>query len=131
MPEDAKVLDFGTEMGLQAVAIASMPGGERYTVVGTDIGVAEMEVARMYAHEAGVDDRITFFVDDILCGAESQYVANKAWVDRIERAHALLGQSYEMSDKYSALKPPPLCRDNVLAFGHLLIQHIQPYERHI
>lgn len=72
MPADAKILDFGTEMGLQAIAIANMAGGEAYTVVGTDLGAAEMEVARNYAERSQVSSRTTFLVDDVMSGSKSK-----------------------------------------------------------
>eukprot|EP00940_MAST-03C_sp_MAST-3C-sp2_P002636 g2636.t1 len=60
----ARVLDIGTEMGHQSIQLAKMG----YTVVGTDVGAAELEVARGYLERESEDvrRRVTFIQDNIL-----------------------------------------------------------------
>ena len=60
----ARVLDIGTELGLQSIGLAKLG----FEVVGTDVGDAELEVARGYAarEDAAVHARLTFVRDDIL-----------------------------------------------------------------
>lgn len=68
----SRVLDIGTEMGLQSISLAKLG----YRVMGTDVGAAELEVAREYAVREGVavNESTDFLRDDILDGAGSKLV---------------------------------------------------------
>ncbi|GMI47189.1 hypothetical protein TrCOL_g5646 [Triparma columacea] len=79
IPKGARVLDIGTEMGLQAVAIAKLG----YDVTGTDVGLAELLVASEYAKKEGVN--VHFLQDDILVG-ESSFLTNHSYDVVIDRA---------------------------------------------
>jgi SAM-dependent methyltransferase len=65
----ARVLDIGTELGLQSIGLAKLG----FEVFGTDVGDAELEVARGYAtrEDAAVHARLTFVRDDILTPSSS------------------------------------------------------------
>jgi len=79
IPEGARVLDIGTEMGLQAVAIAKMG----YKVTGTDVGISELLVATEYAKKEGVE--VHYLQDDILVG-ETSHLTNHSYDVVIDRA---------------------------------------------
>ncbi|GMI19079.1 hypothetical protein TeGR_g8936 [Tetraparma gracilis] len=72
VPPGSRVLDIGTEMGLQSISLAKLG----YSVMGTDVGSAELDVAREYAIREGdaVNKRTDFLRDDILDGANSKLV---------------------------------------------------------
>ena len=77
--EGARVLDIGTEMGLQAVAIAKLG----HKVTGTDVGISELLVATEYAKREGVE--VHYLQDDILVG-ESSHLTNHSYDVVIDRA---------------------------------------------
>ncbi|GMI09370.1 hypothetical protein TrVE_jg771 [Triparma verrucosa] len=77
--EGARVLDIGTEMGLQAVAIAKLG----HKVTGTDVGISELLVATEYATREGVE--VHYLQDDILVG-ESSHLTNHSYDVVIDRA---------------------------------------------
>ena len=65
----------------QAVALAL----EGYSVVGTDVGLAEVKVATKYAEEKSVQHLTTFLQDDILDGVNSK-LTNHSFDVVIDRA---------------------------------------------
>ena len=75
----SRVLDIGTEMGLQAVAIAE----QGYAVTGTDVGMAELLIGTEYAKEKGVD--VIYVQDDILMG-EASLLTNHSYDVVLDRA---------------------------------------------
>lgn len=83
VPTHARILDVGTEMGLQAIGLAKLG----YEVVGTDVGEAELEIARGYLQReaADVQARVTFVRDDIL-SANGSALRNHSFDVVIDRA---------------------------------------------
>ena len=86
VPANARVLDIGTEFGLQAVALAK--AYPHLSVTGTDVGEAELKIAAEYAKREsglGLEARVRFVVDNILDGSSSK-LSNSSFDVVIDRA---------------------------------------------